>query len=80
MAQDALYLARLRPISQLSEAKSAIGRNNSLVNGVCRQPPTQPSVCSGTSRRFMAQQFDRFRSDADIQQAAPTDRIYEYAP
>jgi hypothetical protein len=35
----------------------------------------------GPLRHFMAtQQFSRYRCEADIQRAALTDRIYEYAP
>src|SRR6478735_6407275 len=53
-ARDAMNLARLRPISQSKEAKSAIGRNNSLVNGVCRPPAAQStSLMRHTQKRPM---------------------------
>jgi len=53
-SRDALNLARLRPISQLGEAKSATGRNNSLVMGVCRPKAAQStSLMRHTQERPM---------------------------
>src|SRR4029078_17829 len=53
-ARDAMNLARVRPLSQSKRAKSAIGRNNSLVNGVCRPPAAQStSLMRHTQKRPM---------------------------
>jgi hypothetical protein len=46
-----------------------------------RDDRIEPTSVAGPLRHFAAtQQFGRFRSEADIQRAALTARIYEYGP